>query len=126
MMMKKKMINAYLISTQTCKALEIKNDLEEFYKLVDCGCIDIVERKIGNKIYDIVCDDEGLLKMNSNPSMIDKKGNIMLVGNLLICHHDEDGNLTSLEKGDVENIENNIIPVLHRGRYLRIVRGEYE
>lgn len=119
------MIEVYLVSQQSCKACKIKNDLDTYYKMIQCNCIDIVERKIGGKVFDIVLDDEGLLKENPIPSMIEKNGRIMLVGNLLICHHDNNGNLTSLDKEDKDLIEKNIIPIIYKGKYLRVVKGDY-
>ena len=33
--------------------------LKEYYKLIGCDIIDIVQRKIAGKYYEIICDDEG-------------------------------------------------------------------
>ena len=64
--------------------IDLKDDLNEFYKLIKCDCIDIVSRKIGNKYYDIICDDNGLLVNRPVVSAIDILNNPALVGNLLI------------------------------------------
>ena len=69
---------------KTAEVREIKDDLQEFYKLIDCGCIDIVDRKIGHKRFDIICDDEGLFTDSPKISAIDNLGEPMLVGNLII------------------------------------------
>lgn len=80
-----------------------ETSLEDFYKALNCSTIDIVTRKINGKVYDIVCDDEGLLRENPIVTAINGKGGTMLVGNLFICNH-EGSHLTSLSKEDVTNI----------------------
>lgn len=85
--------------------IESENALEQYYKLLDCEIIDIAERKIGDKYYDIICDDEGLLKGDAIPSAINKDKEPMLVGNLLICNlADEEGEEVGLEPEDLVNI----------------------
>lgn len=65
--------------------------------------IDIVQRKIGDKVFDIVCDDEGLLLDNPIVSAIAKDCRVMLVGNLFICNHYKE-HLTSLSNEDEQYI----------------------
>lgn len=99
--------------------IDVKNDdvrvvhadgLDDYYKLLDCSCVDIVTRRIGNKLYDIICDDEGLLVENPIVSAVDRDNQPMLVGNLLIAGlADEDGYLTSLTDRDILRIEFNIL-----------------
>lgn len=87
--------------------VEIPNGLDAFYKVLNCGCIDIVTRRIGDskKAYDIVCDDEGLLKEPHKISAVDSAGNAQLVGNILITGTaDAEGNLTSLSTDDATYI----------------------
>lgn len=77
--------------------MEVGDDLREFYKLIDCDCIDIINRKIGNKRFSIICDDNGLLVENPKISAIDNLGQPMLVGNLIIVSaNNENGELESL------------------------------
>ena len=64
--------------------IDLKDDLNEFYKLIKCDCIDIVSRKVGNKYFDFICDDNGLLVNRPVVSAIDILNNPALVGNLLI------------------------------------------
>lgn len=107
--------------------IDVKNDavgisyidpehaLEEYHEKLNCDLIDITERKIGDKYYDIICDDEGLLKENAIPSAIDKDKKPMLVGNLLICNvANDEGEEVPLEISDVHNI------------YHHLMKGEYE
>ena len=106
--MKKKM---YLIDVKNNGTDVVYADgLEDYYKLIDCRCIDIVSRRIGDKVYDIICDDEGLFSENRRVSAVDSKRQPMLVGNLLIAGlADEEGHLTNLTDEDVEHIEKNLM-----------------
>lgn len=91
------------------KILRVKDELETFYELLQCRCIDIVTRRIGGKIFDIVCDDEGLLTESPRPSAItDVGGEVMLVGNLMFFHHDAEGNLVELGQSDIAHLIKNI------------------
>lgn len=83
--------------------------LEDYYKLIDCKCIDIVTRKIGRKYYDIICDDEGTFRDDPLISAIDDFGRVMLVGNLIICGvANSEGELTDLDVNDVRYIKKRI------------------
>ena len=42
--------------------VEIKDDLDDFYRLLNCDTIDIVQRSIGGVVYEIICDDNGLFR----------------------------------------------------------------
>ena len=91
------------------------NTLEDYYQLIGCRCIDIVTRKIGRKVYDIICDDEGLLKDDPFISAIDDFGRVMLVGSLIICGlADSEGELTALTTKDVNYIKKRIQPMFTR------------
>ena len=50
------------------------NGLKDYYRLIDCSTIDIVKRRSAGKYYEIICDDEGLLKENPKISAIDDMG----------------------------------------------------
>lgn len=104
------MIYAYYIDpqTQTAKAVEIDPDLDTYYEMLHCRCIDIANRRIGRKRYDIIVDDEGLLIDDPLISAIGCMGNPMLVGALLIVNHDEEGAMTSLTSNDLAYIARNI------------------
>ena len=80
-----------------------EGNLEELYSILDCRIIDIVQRKIGEKVFDIVCDDEGALVENPIVSAIGKDCRVMLVGNLFICNHYKE-HLTSLSDDDAAYI----------------------
>lgn len=85
----------------------INDDLDEFYKIIECDTIDIVARKIGNTYYDIICDDEGLFKDNPIVSVVSEDGLPLICGTIIICNSKE-GNLTSLKEGDIDIIKKHI------------------
>lgn len=85
------------------------NGLEDYYKLIHCTTIDIVNREIKGKRYDIICDNEGTFSDDPLISAIDDLGRAMLVGNLIVCGEaDEEGNLTALTDDDIKHIKENI------------------
>lgn len=89
------------VEQETVSVVEIPDELDEFYKILNCDCIDIVVRWIGSKLFNIVCDDEALLKETPKISAIDNLGQPMLCGNLFIVGGETiDGDLTSLELSD--------------------------
>ena len=61
------------------------NGLKNYCRLIGCDCIEIVNRGIRGKRFDIICDDEGLLKAEQQVSAVNGRGEAMLVGNLIIC-----------------------------------------
>ena len=75
------------------EVIDIKNELNEFYKLIDCRHIDIVSRRMYGKDFMVVCDDEGLLKEKPIVSFVTInpfERNLNLVGNLIIANVKED------------------------------------
>lgn len=95
------------------RVVECGNDLETLYKLCDCSTIEIPYRKIGDFWYDIVCDEEGIFRENYKASALDEKFNVALVGNLLFCNHDAEGDLVSLTDEQIENLKNHIHITCH-------------
>ena len=106
-MANKKLLGVLLdTETGTAKAVRLDDNLESFYKALHCTTIDIVSRCVDNKRFDIVCDDEALLKehprltaMGSYLSVADLYGSLFVVGEA-----DAEGNLTSLSRADVKRI----------------------
>lgn len=95
--------------------VETEGGLDEWYRLLKCNLIDIVYRDIGGKYYDIIADDEGLLKGRAKVTALDKKGDIMLVGNLIICNYDGEGGEASLTEEDIERIKKQLVIVTETG-----------
>ena len=80
-------------------------ELEDFYKHLDSGCFDIVNREIGGVRYDIFCDDVGLFREDPIVSAVDRDTYApRLVGNLVFANHDDQGETTSLSNDDVIRI----------------------
>lgn len=123
-------MKALLLDVMEGKVETVDADgVEEFYKLLHCTTIDIVQRIIGDRWYDIVCDDNGTFVEDPRISAVDSNGQIMLVGNLLICGlADADGVLTSLSEEDIEHIKESIQKVktvMHPEGLLMICRMGY-
>lgn len=88
------------VEKETVSVVEIPDELDEYYRILNCTCIDIVVRRIGRKNFYIVCDDEALFKEPQKISAINNLGQPMLCGNLFIVGGEVEGingNLTSLE-----------------------------
>lgn len=83
---------------------EIEDTLEGYYELLNCDMIEIVSRHIGGKDYDIICDEEGLLKVNPIVSAIDSNNQPMLVGSLFIVNYGGNGEEASLTEEDINHI----------------------
>ena len=107
----------------------IDGSLDSLYQALEVDTIDIVVRKIGNKYYDIVCDDNGLLYDDDKivVSAISPTNKPMLVGNLFVCHHNEAGELTSLNDGEFsEIVENSIVCVdLRSGKHSKVLKIDF-
>lgn len=108
------MIKAFLvdIAEKSAKEIDFEPSLQKYYELLNCGTIDIVERSVGGKNFDIICDDEGLMLDRPVVSAITGNGEPMLVGNLLFVHHNGEGETTGLTSDECAHIQ----------RYVRQVR----
>ena len=84
------------------KIMNIEDDIDTFYKLINCDSIELPQREINGKYFTIICDEEGRLKDNPIVSACSHKGDPMIVGNLIITGlPDIKGNLTGLSDSDV-------------------------
>lgn len=90
----------------TCASFSrVKADLNEYYERINCRCIDIAGIKIDGKYYDVICDDEGLLKDGDIYCTIaTPSGRVLIVGNVIICHHNDEGEETSITRAEAFNI----------------------
>lgn len=100
------MIKAFLLDTEnkTASEVDIEPSLAKYYELLHCDCIDIVERKVDGKIFDIICDDEGLMGDAPVISAIDGNSEPMLVGSLLFVHHNGEGETTGITSEECAHI----------------------
>lgn len=105
------------------------NSLQDYYDLIGCNLIEIVNRKIGGKRFEIVCDEEGTFVAEPKISAIDNWGAPMFVGNLIICGQaDEEGELTDLSTNDIDYIQKRIIEMRthnHPEGYRMLTQCEY-
>jgi hypothetical protein len=84
---------------------------KSLYPILDCDMFTIATRKIGDKYFDIYCDDEGLLKNDYKFAASTEGGKEILAGNLFIVLHDEDGAIISLSEDDANMILSNVFDV---------------
>lgn len=85
------------------------SELDEYYNLIGCDTIDIVRRRIGGKYFDIICDDEALLKPEPIPTMFDTDKQPIIFGNVIIAGEaDAMGEMTDLTNEDIELIIENL------------------
>lgn len=104
-------MKALLLDTNKKVISEVNpNGLDDYYSMINCGCIDIVSRRIGKRYYEFICDDEGLFVDDPLVSAISDMGEVMLVGNLIITGlTDGEGELTDLTDDDISYIKKHII-----------------
>lgn len=120
-------MKALLISEYEVKVVESKkgeSNLDFMYRNIGCDCIDIPRRKVGGKTFEIVCDDEGLLKDNPRVSAIGKNNEVMLVGNLLIFSGvTPGGDLIDITSEDVKTIKKNLCLTLDESGFHPVIRN---
>lgn len=128
-----KMIKVMVLDTKAESELdeftvrEIKDDLDTFYDIIGCRCIDIPRRQIGGEYYDIICDDEGLLKDYPQVAIVDKSLQPMIVGTIIITKSDDEGELVSLSDEDIARIRGEVLQLidLAKGRFSTVLRGDF-
>lgn len=85
-------------------------NLDDYYKVLETECFDIVNLKIGEKYFNCYVDDNGRLKKDAIPSAINKDtAEILLVGNIIFSNADDEGEAASLSDEDIQLIRDNII-----------------
>lgn len=88
------------------------NGLEDYYRLMGCNKIEIVERRIRGKYFEVVCDEEGLFQAEPKVSAVDGHGDPMLVGSLIIYGEPgAGGERCSLTDKDIAHLRNSILKV---------------
>ena len=105
-----KYITGLLVKTDGSKATfkTIPANLESYYKTLDCELIDIVNRQIGydkDFRFNIICDDEALLKAPTIASALNHNFDYCLYGNLFVVGVDKDtGDARSLTRGEMAHL----------------------
>lgn len=102
------------VKNQVYGTVDIDPKLNEYYKLIDCDCVTIATIQIFGHVYDVICDDEALLKDDPIPAILACNG-MSIYGNVLICKEGEDGQEEGLDFYDVDRIRNSIYLTIHDG-----------
>lgn len=90
------------------EVVETPGGLQEWYRLIGCRLIDITTRSIGGKVYDIITDDEALLKPPAIPTAINTDEKPRLFGNYIVCNCNDAGEETGLTSDDIKRITRRI------------------
>lgn len=86
---------------------KITDDLDRIEKLIGCDIVDITHRFIGDTMYRIIVDDEGLLK-GRKPTAYGEEP--PLVGTIIFTNFAEDGmNFRDLTVEEIETINQNLL-----------------
>ena len=111
------MANMLLLDVEKQELREVEcNSLDDYYKEIDCRCIDIKEvfvinRKLKKSMYiDVIYDDEFLLTNNRKiPSVlyVTERNSLetFLLGNVIFARHNKDGEIESLSDEQLEFIK---------------------
>ena len=77
--------------------------LNEYYRYLDCRCIDMATIDVDGHPYDVVCDDEALLRYPLVPSLYISEEQVFF-GNLAFVKIDEEGASVGLDREDMIRI----------------------
>ena len=92
------------VKNEIVGTVDVNDDLQEYYNILGVSTIDIVMRRIGDRVFDIICDDEGMFNEPVKISAVSSNEEPMLVGNLLFAHHDKEGNMVGLSDEDLAHL----------------------
>lgn len=107
-----------------CQILEIRDELDEFYRILNCDTIDIVKRRIGRDgkqvTCDIVCNDEGFL-VPEPISAVNTTFTDAIAGSIFIVGSSDGEHLVSLSDTDAKEVLRNIVLVNEKGQTHHVV-----
>ena len=92
------------VKTGTVAKATVEKNLDSYYEILNCRCIDVVWRGIGGKRFYIVCDDEALLTSDPRVSAVGVNGEMMLAGNLFVVQTDGGDDLQSLTEAEIRHV----------------------
>lgn len=88
------------------------------YPLLNCSTFDIQTRRFGKFELDIYIDDEGKLKEDNKVALVtvDDQNKIIevMVGNIFVVSHTEDGDIKSLTTEEVKAVLETMIDLVHK------------
>ena len=92
---------------------DIQDDIKSYYKIIDCQLIDIAELEIDNTTFDVIYDDEGMfVKNGARPSVVDKNDNVRMVGTVIFCYFNKNGDEIGLNDGDAATLNKYMLRVV--------------
>ena len=74
--------------------------LHEYYRYLHCQCIDMATIDVDGHAYDVICDDEALLRNPLIPSLYISEEQVFF-GNLAFVKTDENGAEVGLDREDM-------------------------
>ena len=89
------------VHEKRARIFTILDDLKYFYSTLQCKTIEIPTKKIGDRPYSIVCDEEGFYTCEPIFTWIGKGDGI--VGSIFVCNRSGE-ELSSLTDEDIEYI----------------------
>lgn len=101
------MIKGIHIGKTGYEVLEIDGSLESLYQVCKCDLIDVAYVSVKGKQFDIVCDDEGLLKDDIFCKVYSVKYGALIVGDVFVCTH-KDSDFASLSDSEIELVKSRI------------------
>jgi len=109
-----------LINVKDNEVNEIEIDestvLKDIKQAIGCDLVDVVaDINVGGRRYDIIVDDEGLLKEDRKPAARCMDAEQILFGNIVLLNHDyENETWSTLSEEDVLNINKHIFAISDR------------
>lgn len=91
---KRKALESYI------RDIDDGNKLKEYYRFLDCHRVGTTTIDVDGHAYDVVCDDEALLRQPLIPSLYISEEQV-LFGNLAFVRNDEDGESVGLDREDM-------------------------
>lgn len=82
------------------RTIDDMDKLNEYYHYLDCRCIDMAPIDVDGHVYDVVCDDEAMLRQPLIPSLYISEEQVFF-GNLAFVKNDEEGGSVGLDREDM-------------------------
>ena len=82
------------------RTIDDTDKLNEYYRYLHCHCIDMVTIYVDGHAYDVVCDDEAMLRQPLIPSLYISDEQVFF-GNIAFVKNDEEGVSVGLDREDM-------------------------
>lgn len=99
------------------------NGLDDYYREIGCDCIDIAVVSVHGMPFNVIVDDEGLLKGGAVPSVFDGVGRPRLVNVAIVLGFDDDCDVRSLTASEVSLLseETYVVSSTYVGDWLALI-----